>query len=76
MHADAWGLYPISAWDGTIYILAITDDVTRFIWSARYATKDKILEVFQHLYRTIKKRNDIIIRIYRLDNEFLLYREL
>jgi hypothetical protein len=76
MHADAWGPYPISAWDSTVYILAITDDATRFTWSARYATKDKIPEVFRHLHRTIEKRNNITIRAYRLDNEFPLYGEL
>ncbi|OAQ57917.1 integrase core domain-containing protein [Pochonia chlamydosporia 170] len=76
MHADAWGPYPVSAWDSTIYILAMTDDATRFTWSARYITKDKIPEVFRHLHRTIEKRNNITIRAYRLDNEFPLYGEL
>ena len=76
VHADAWGPYPIGAWDGTTYILAITDDATRFTWSARYATKDKIPEVFRHLHRTIEKRNNMTIRAYRLDNEFPLYGEL
>ena len=76
MHADAWGPYPIGAWDGTVYVLAITDDASRFTWSARYATKDKIPEVFRHLHRTIEKRNNMMIRAYRLDNEFPLYGEL
>ena len=76
MHADAWGPYPVGAWDGTIYILAITDDATRFTWSTRYATKDKVPEVFRHLHRTIEKRNNMTIRAYRLDNEFPLYGEL
>lgn len=76
MHADAWGPYPIGAWDGTIYILAITDDATRFTWSARYVTKDNIPEVFRHLHQTIEKRNNMTIRAYRLDNEFPLYGEL
>jgi hypothetical protein len=76
MHADAWGPYPVSGWDSTIYILAMTDDATRFTWSARYATKDKIPEVFRHLHRSIEKRNNITIRAYRLDNEFPLYGEL
>jgi hypothetical protein len=76
MHADAWGPYPVSAWDSTVYVLAMTDDATRFTWSARYATKDKIPEVFRHLHRTIEKRNNITVRAYRLDNEFPLYGEL
>jgi hypothetical protein len=76
MHADAWGPYPVGAWDGTIYILAITDDATRFTWSTRYATKDKVPEVFRHLHRTIEKRNNITIRTYRLDNELPNYGEL
>lgn len=76
MHADTWGPYPVGAWDGTIYVLAMTDDATRFTWSARYATKDKIPNVFRHLHRTIEKRNNITIRAYRLDNEFPSYGEL
>lgn len=76
MHADAWGPYPINAWDSTVYVLAMTDDATRFTWSARYMTKNKIPEVFRHLHRTIEKRNNVTIRAYRLDNEFPLYGEL
>jgi len=70
MHADAWGPYPINAWDGTVYILAMTDDATRFTWSARFVSRDKIPEIFRQLHRTIERRHDLKIRTYRLDNEF------
>lgn len=76
MHADAWRPYPVSAWDGTVYILAVTDDATHFTWLARYATKDKIPEVFRHLHRTIGKLNNMSVCAYRLNNEFPLYGEL
>lgn len=46
MYVDIQGLYLISIQDGTIYISAITNDVTYFTQLVRYVTKDKILEVF------------------------------
>ena len=72
MHADARGPYPVKAWDGTAYILAMTDDATRFTWSARYMTKEKIPEPFRHLHRTIERRNDmngVAERGFRTDRE-------
>jgi hypothetical protein len=39
VHVDVWGPYPIEGFDGTRYFLFITDDCTRYTWSARFDKK-------------------------------------
>lgn len=39
VHVNAWGPYPIEGFDGTRYFLFITDDCTRYTWSARFDKK-------------------------------------
>jgi hypothetical protein len=70
VHVDVWGPYPIEGFNGTKYFLFITDDCTRYTWSARFDRKYQLLEVFKSLIRFIQKSYNIIIRCCRLDNEF------
>lgn len=70
VHVDVWGPYPIEGFDGTRYFLFITDDCTRYTWSARFDRKHQLLDVFKALVRTIQKTYNIVIRCCRLDNEF------
>ncbi|KZZ88210.1 Ribonuclease H-like protein [Beauveria brongniartii RCEF 3172] len=70
VHVDTWGPYPIEGFDGTKYFLFITDDCTRYTWSARFDRKGQLLEVFKSLVKFIEKAYDITIRCCRLDNEF------
>lgn len=43
IHADTWGKYPIAGWDGTQYFLFLTDDATRYTWSARYSRRRELV---------------------------------
>jgi hypothetical protein len=70
VHVDVWGPYPIEGFDGTKYFLFITDDCTRYTWSARFDHKYQLLEVFKSLVKFIQKAYNITIRCCRLDNEF------
>jgi hypothetical protein len=70
VHVDVWGPYPIEGFDGTKYFLFITDDCTRYTWSARFDRKYQLLEVFKSLVKFIQKAYNITIRCCRLDNEF------
>lgn len=70
VHVDTWGPYPIEGFDGTRYFLFITDDCTRYTWSARFDRKGQLFEVFKSLVKFIEKIYDITIRCCRLDNEF------
>ena len=70
IHVDTWGKYPITGWDGTHYFLFLTDDATRFTWSARYSRKRDLPEVFKSLYTTIETSLNIKIRNCRFDGEF------
>jgi GAG-pre-integrase domain len=70
VHVDVWGLYPIEGFDGTKYFLFITDDCTRYTWSARFDRKYQLFEVFKSLVKIIQKAYNITIRCCRLDNEF------
>ncbi|KAK4067059.1 hypothetical protein Purlil1_13929 [Purpureocillium lilacinum] len=70
VHVDAWGPYPIEGFDGTKYFLFITDDCTRYTWSARFRQKQQLFEVFKSLVNAIQKVYNITIRCCRLDNEF------
>ena len=70
VHIDVQGLYPIEGFDSTKYFLFITDDYTRYTWSARFDRKYQLLEVFKSLVKIIQKAYNITIRYYRLDNEF------
>jgi len=70
VHVDVWGPYPIEGFDGTKYFLFITDDCTRYTWSARFDRKYQLLEVFESLVKFIQKAYNITIRCCRLDNEF------
>ncbi|KFZ24291.1 hypothetical protein V502_01231 [Pseudogymnoascus sp. VKM F-4520 (FW-2644)] len=70
VHVDVWGPYPIEGFDGTKYFLFITDDCTRYTWSARFDRKSQLLEVFKSLVKIIQKAYNITIRCCRLDNEF------
>ena len=70
VHVDVWGPYPIEGFDGTKYFLFITDDCTRYTWSARFNRKYQLLEVFKSLVKIIQKAYNITIRCCRLDNEF------
>ncbi|KAG9511488.1 hypothetical protein KCV07_g10138, partial [Aureobasidium melanogenum] len=76
IHVDAWGSYPIRAYDGTQYMLCFTDDKTRYTWFIRYANKHQIPEKFQALHRRIERKYGIQIRAYRFDNEFPSFGEL
>jgi hypothetical protein len=75
MHADVY-IYNKVAWDGTAYILAITDDATRFTWSARLQKRGDLPAAFIQLHRLIQKQRDIKVRSYRFDHEFLRNDEL
>lgn len=70
VHVDVWGPYPIEGFDGTKYFLFITDDCTRYTWSARFDRKYQLLKVFKSLVKIIQKAYNITIRCCRLDNEF------
>ena len=70
VHADVWGPYPIEGFDGTKYFLFITDDCTRYTWTARFNRKYQLFEVFKSLVKFIQKAYNITIRCCRLDNEF------
>jgi len=70
VHVDVWGPYPIAGFDGTKYFLFITDDCTRYTWSARFDRKYQLLDVFKSLIKFIQRRYKITIRCCRLDNEF------
>ena len=70
VHVDVWGPYPIEGFDGTKYFLFITDDCTRYTWSARFDRKYQLFEVFKSLVKFIQKAYNITIRCCRLDNEF------
>ncbi|KAF2175944.1 hypothetical protein K469DRAFT_478552, partial [Zopfia rhizophila CBS 207.26] len=52
------------------YFLFITDDCTRYTWSARFDRKYQLLDVFKSLVKFIQKTYNITIRCCRLDNEF------
>lgn len=69
-HADGWGPYPKTGFDGTRYFLFLTDDATRYTWSARYDTPGQLFDVFTQLHEYIEKRYGFNIRFYRWDNEF------
>src|SRR5207244_10292640 len=47
VHVDVWGPYPIEGFDGTKYFLFITDDCTRYTWTARFDRKYQLLDRFQ-----------------------------
>jgi hypothetical protein len=70
VHMDVWGPYPIEGFDGTRYFLFITDDCTRYTWSARFDKKYQLFEVFKSLVKLIQKVFNITIRCCRFDNEF------
>ena len=70
VHIDVWGPYPVEGFDGTRYFLFITDDCTRYTWSARFDRKYQLFEVFKALVKLIQKAYNITIRCCRLDNEF------
>lgn len=70
VHVDVWGPYPIEGFDGTRYFLFITDDCTRYTWSARFDKKYQLFEVFKSLVKLIQKAFNITIRCCRFDNEF------
>jgi hypothetical protein len=70
VHVDVWGPYPIEGFDGTRYFLFITDDCTRYTWSARFDKKYQLFEVFKSLVKLIQKVFNITIRCCRFDNEF------
>ena len=70
VHVDAWGPYPIEGFDGTRYFLFITDDCTRYTWSARFDRKYQLFEVFKSLVKLIQNVFNITIRCCRFDNEF------
>ena len=70
VHVDVWGPYPIKGFDDTKYFLFITDDCTRYTWSARFDRKYQLFEVFKSLVKFIQKAYNITIRCCRLDNEF------
>jgi hypothetical protein len=48
IHVDVWGPYPIEGFDGTRYFLFITDDCTRYTWSARFDKKISSLKCSNH----------------------------
>ncbi|KGO69328.1 Integrase, catalytic core [Penicillium italicum] len=70
VHMDVWGPYPIEGFDGTRYFLFITDDCTRYTWSARFDKKYQLFEVFKSLVKLIQKVFNITIRCCRFDTEF------
>ena len=70
VHVDVWGPYPIEGFDGTRYFLFVTDDCTRYTWSARFDRKYQLLEIFKSLIKFIQKAYNLTIRCCRLDNEF------
>jgi hypothetical protein len=70
VHADVWGPYPIEGFDGTRYFLFITDDYTRYTWTARFDKKHQLFGVFTSLVKLIQKAFNITIRCCRFDNEF------
>ena len=69
-HVDVWGPYPIEGFDGTKFFLFITDDCTRYTWSARFDRTYQLFEGFKCLVKFIQKSYNITIRFCRLDNEF------
>ena len=75
MHADLY-IYPKSAWDGTKYVLAMTDDAKRFTWTSRLTNKFEIPVAFKNLHNEIQTSEKCTIGTYRLDNEFPSYGEL
>jgi len=56
VHIDVWGPCPIEAFDSTKYFLFITDDCTRYTWSARFDHKYQLLEVFRHAGIDVSRR--------------------
>lgn len=70
VHVDVWGPYPVAGFDSTKFFLFITDDCTRYTWSARFDRKGQLFEIFKSLVKVIEKAYNITIRCCRLDNEF------
>lgn len=70
VHVDVWGPYPIEGFDGTRYFLFITDDCTRYTWSARFDKKYQLFEVFKSLVKLIQNVFNITIRCCRFNNGF------
>ncbi|CAK1358438.1 unnamed protein product [Cercospora beticola] len=70
LHIDTWGPYPIAGYDGTKYLLLITDDSTRFTWSTRLGNKAEIPQKVRKLLKRIEKSLRIKVRRVRFDNEF------
>ncbi|PIA89589.1 Retrovirus-related Pol polyprotein from transposon TNT 1-94 [Cercospora beticola] len=70
LHIDTWGLYPIAGYNGTKYLLLITDDSTRFTWSTRLGNKAEIPQKVRKLLKRIEKSLRIKVRRVRFDNKF------
>ena len=70
IHLDSWGPYPRLGLNRELWILAFTDDATRYTWTTSYERKSEALEKIQNLHRMIETTHNTTIRKYRLDGEF------
>lgn len=71
IHVDTWGAYSLQAWDGSRYSIKFTDDATRFSWADRMKSRSEISVKMRDFHRRIEKTHKIVIRRYRVDNEFV-----
>jgi len=70
LHIDSWGPYKVQAYDGTKYMVFITDDATRMTWCLRIGTKDEAHPKIIELLKQIERTQDVKIRRIRSDDEF------
>ncbi|KAG9512183.1 hypothetical protein KCU93_g10402, partial [Aureobasidium melanogenum] len=73
VHIDTWGPYPVRAYDGTYYQLAIIDDATRYTWTERFSAKHELPAKLKALHKRIERKHGITIAAYRLNNELPKY---
>lgn len=70
LYMDIWGPYSIEGYDGSKYVLMITDDATRFTWAETLSTRGNLLKPFWRMHKAISRTPGVTVRGYRCDNEF------
>lgn len=70
MHADSWGPYPITGYDGTVKFVLCTDDATRRTWSKRLARAADAPGALKQINKEVERQYSAKVQKYRVDNEF------
>ena len=70
VHVDIWGPYPVTAYDGTKWMIFSTDDATRATKTLRLKSLAEFPQLLRELHKSEERKYQIMILRYRVDNQF------